>query len=696
MSSPPPRPAWRPDFEIAILCALPVEADAVLSIFDEDWDENADGQPYDKAVGDPNAYTTGLVGRHNVVLAHLGNMGNVSSASAAASFRWSFPNIKLALIVGILGVVPFDPKETGITRKTERVLGDVIISEGVVQYDFGRQYSNRFVVKNTLRDAYGRPNLEIRSLLAKLKSKTYRKRLQQKMAEYLKLLEIKDGLEYKYPGKEFDVLFPLGYRHIADDKECDVCCDKSKPIKRTRLQQGLVNPMVHFGITLFVGPPKAVKAGPWHSQLQKNRNFVGRTELIDDLTGKRFIGDDDGHQRIAVTGLGGVGKTQLALKICFWVKENKPEWSVFWIQALSMASFEKSCRDIASLLYPDMVENQDAKELVKNHLSSVTAGYWLLVVDNIDNETLAGRGEEGIRDFFPRSNKGKILFTTRYRHIAHQLAQSEIINLERMVEGEAKELLSKSLVKKPSKNSEQDVFELLEFLTYLPLAITQAASYMNVTTVSVSQYIRLLRNTQGDMIKLLETECDDDNRDPKQTHAIVSTWVVSFEQIRKDRGAAKLLSLIAHIEFKAIPPSIFPSVGLESEQSMALGVLCGYSFLTEQGNGATYDMHRLVHFALQIWVKRQCNSREQRQDVLVHRERIFSTDKWGEREKWRQTLPHVLKAVQSDGKDKDSWQEENNLGYWAGRCLMAEAAPRWAHAIPAEVPLYWPAPGSTA
>lgn len=68
------------------------------------------------------------------------------------------------------------------------------------------------------------------------------------MAEYLKLLEIKDGLEYKYPGKEFDVLFPLGYRHIADDKECDVCCDKSKPIKRTRLQQGLVNPMVHFGI----------------------------------------------------------------------------------------------------------------------------------------------------------------------------------------------------------------------------------------------------------------------------------------------------------------------------------------------------------------------------------------------------------------------------------------------------------------
>ncbi|TLS20402.1 uncharacterized protein PpBr36_11190 [Pyricularia pennisetigena] len=223
-----------------------------------------------------------------------------------------------------------------------------------------------------------------------------------------------------------------------------------------------------------------------------------------------------------------------------------------------------------------------------------------------------------------------------------------------------------------SWHSEQNVFELLEFLTYLPLAIIQAASYMNVTTVSVSEYTRLLKNTPGDMIKLLETEWEDNNRDPKQTHAIVSTWVVSFEQIRKSPGAAKLLSFIAHIEFKAIPSSMLPLIGLESEQSMALGVLCGYSFLTEQGNGTTYYMHRLVHFALQIWVKRQVNAREQRQDVLIHLERTFSTDKWEEREKWRQSLPHVLKAVQNDGKNKNSWQEESNLGYWAARCLMAD------------------------
>ncbi|KAH9436474.1 hypothetical protein MCOR02_000148 [Pyricularia oryzae] len=330
-----------------------------------------------------------------------------------------------------------------------------------------------------------------------------------------------------------------------------------------------------------------MKAGPWHSQLYKNRNFVGRTELINDLTGKRFLGNNHAHQRIALSGLGGVGKTQLALEIAFWVKDNMPGWSVFWIQALSMASFEKSCREIAKLLSPNWVEQDDARELVKKHLNSVAAGHWLLVVDNIDDETLSGRGEEGIRDFIPRSDRGQVLFTTRYRRIAHQLAQNEIINLEQMNQDEAKELLSNSLVTKPPEDAEQTVFELLEFLTYLPLAIVQAASYMNVTTASVSQYIHLLRNTPGDMTKLLETEWEDDSRDPKQTHAIISTWAVSFEQIRKSMGAAKLLSFIAHIEFKAIPPSILPSVGLESEQSMALGVLCGYSFLTKQGNSAT-------------------------------------------------------------------------------------------------------------
>ncbi|KAK2774833.1 nb-arc and tpr domain protein [Colletotrichum kahawae] len=121
----PNRPKSRQDFRIAIICALALEVDAIEALFDTHWDEN--GPPYDKARQDPNAYSTGSIGRHNVVLAHMPGMGKANAARVATFFRVSFPNITLALIVGICGAVPFIPGSGD-----EIVLGDVIISDGIV------------------------------------------------------------------------------------------------------------------------------------------------------------------------------------------------------------------------------------------------------------------------------------------------------------------------------------------------------------------------------------------------------------------------------------------------------------------------------------------------------------------------------------------------------------------------------------
>jgi nucleoside phosphorylase len=147
----PPCPASHADFTIAIICALPLEADAVLALFDDCWDD--EGPPYDKAVGDPNAYSTGTIGRHNFVLTHMAGMGNTGAATAASSCKMSFPSIKLTLVVGVCGAVPF------VSGGEEIVLGDVIVSDGLVQYDFGRRIPERFERKDTLLDSLGRSNL---------------------------------------------------------------------------------------------------------------------------------------------------------------------------------------------------------------------------------------------------------------------------------------------------------------------------------------------------------------------------------------------------------------------------------------------------------------------------------------------------------------------------------------------------------
>ncbi|KAK3934880.1 hypothetical protein QBC46DRAFT_272934, partial [Diplogelasinospora grovesii] len=53
---------------------------------------------------------------------------------------------------------------------------------------------------------------------------------------------------------------------------------------------------------------------------------------------------------VALVGLGGVGKTQVALELAYWARENHPEHSIFWVPALSGATFEQAYAEIAKKL----------------------------------------------------------------------------------------------------------------------------------------------------------------------------------------------------------------------------------------------------------------------------------------------------------------------------------------------------------
>ncbi|OJJ71729.1 hypothetical protein ASPBRDRAFT_30126 [Aspergillus brasiliensis CBS 101740] len=224
--SVPPRPASRRNFEIAIICALTVEQDAVHALFDHYWDDK--GPAYSKHPCDPNAYSCGAIGRHNVVLVHMPSMGKASAAAVAAHCRVSFPNLKLALIVGICGALPF------MNTDQEIIMGDVIIGDGIIQYDFGRQYPDRFVRRNTLLDSLGRPSPEIRAHLAKLKSRRGRAALLHAMDTHLRFLQSDPQFKesYQYPGTEQDVLYKP---------------ESNIAVSRRRLQQTRPEPCVHFG-----------------------------------------------------------------------------------------------------------------------------------------------------------------------------------------------------------------------------------------------------------------------------------------------------------------------------------------------------------------------------------------------------------------------------------------------------------------
>lgn len=263
MMTPSP-PHDRRGFEIALICALRVEYDAVLAIFDKFWED--EDRTYGQASGDDGTYTTGVIGQHNVVLAYMPGMGKVNASGVAASLRSSFNGIKLALIVGICGGASF-----GIDNKDDIYLGDIIISNALIQYDFGRQNPKGFEEKDTLEDRLGRPTQKIRSILAKLKTYHYRQKLQDNITAYLTVVQQKMP-EAKHPGFETDRLYEPSYLHkhpeLVIGGACDICnngnnqicpvalkmncdelgCEKARLVFRNRSTDGGEHkPTVHFG-----------------------------------------------------------------------------------------------------------------------------------------------------------------------------------------------------------------------------------------------------------------------------------------------------------------------------------------------------------------------------------------------------------------------------------------------------------------
>ncbi|KAM0187038.1 hypothetical protein ACHAPI_011356 [Fusarium lateritium] len=211
-------PADRKSFRVAIVCALPREADAVTLLFDQFWDEERD--PFGRVDGDTNTYITGRIGQHHVVLAVLPNMGTNNAAAATASLRSSYTGLKLAILVGICGGIPR-------IADFDAFLGDVVVSKTIVQYDYGRQYPGHFAVKNTVEDSLGRANKDIRTLLAVFETELMRERLQVEASRHLERLQEaakkkRRRANYQYPGAKEDKLFSPTYAH-KHRGWCNVC-----------------------------------------------------------------------------------------------------------------------------------------------------------------------------------------------------------------------------------------------------------------------------------------------------------------------------------------------------------------------------------------------------------------------------------------------------------------------------------------
>ncbi|KAJ5762816.1 purine and uridine phosphorylase [Penicillium manginii] len=224
-------------------------------------------------------------------------MGTAAVAGSAASLRTSYPALQIAFLVGICG---------GSPSIQTAFLGDVVISDGVLQYRLGRQYPGGFVMKGMSEGNVHAPNKEIRGLIAYFKTEAGIRELEDGSAHHLKVLQDESvrrnyKTSYQYPGFVEDKLFESAYSHKHRDlslcklcfRDADLCdvatqhpcselgCDESKLVPRAQLGsvegQRLAQAKAR-GPAIFIGRVASgdtvMKSGEHRDKIAKEHSIV--------------------------------------------------------------------------------------------------------------------------------------------------------------------------------------------------------------------------------------------------------------------------------------------------------------------------------------------------------------------------------------------------------------------------------------
>ncbi|KAL7935748.1 heterokaryon incompatibility protein domain-containing protein [Trichoderma chlorosporum] len=403
-----------------------------------------------------------------------------------------------------------------------------------------------------------------------------------------------------------------------------------------------------------------VRSCIWMVPFERNPAFTSRETDLKRIRQMLFAGQQT--SRVAISGLGGVGKTQLALELAYRIMTEYKDCSIIWIPTTNKESLEQAYFNAAVKLGISSPEdtNADAKKLVQDHLSNKSAGRWLLIFDNADDVSLftdsSSREAGRLIDYIPRSVHGSVVFTTRDKRTAVRLAGRNVVEISEMNEVDGKQLLAKYLVNQDLM-SQGDVTALLDQLMYLPLAIVQAAVYINANGIGLDDYLSLLKEQEEDVIDLLSEDFEDERRYQDLKNPIATTWLISFQQIRqRDPLAADYLSFMACVDAKDIPVSLLPPAESRKREIEAIGTLQGYSFIAKRSSGSAVTIHRLVHLAMRNWLQREGLLSQWTSKTIVRLAEMMEYREDGLRT-WRPFMPHAHYVLGSRyAVDDDEWK----------------------------------------
>jgi tetratricopeptide (TPR) repeat protein/DNA-binding XRE family transcriptional regulator len=388
----------------------------------------------------------------------------------------------------------------------------------------------------------------------------------------------------------------------------------------------------------------------WHVPYRRNPFFTGREECLAYLHAQ-LEAEHGGTPSIqAISGLGGIGKTQLALEYAYRYRHDYT--AVVWVQADTAERLQSELAALASLLHLPEQQAQDQEQAVRavkrwfaEHAN------WLLILDNVEDITL-------VSTTIP-AESGHVLLTTRAQASG---ACARHMNLETMSLDEgvlfllrrAKMLGGGTPLEQADDMLQEQARAIVRELDGLPLALDQAGAYIEETGCSLSGYLDRYHVRRADLLNRRGRLTTD------HPQSVSTALALSYEQVeRTNEAAAELLRFCAFLDPDGIPEELIaegaaflgPLLGPVAADRLAcdeaVAVLRSYSLVQRHAESSTLTTHRLVQVVLKDRMDEDTR-REWAERALRAVHRVFPRE--AAIETWplcQRYLPHAQCCIQS-------------------------------------------------
>ena len=263
----------------------------------------------------------------------------------------------------------------------------------------------------------------------------------------------------------------------------------------------------------------------------RNRCFCGRDRELEAIVAQ-LKNTPKGCIHSAICGLGGVGKTSLAVEF-LWQNDKEYPGGIFWISGENNNHFQRSVGEMARQI--GTFENDFDKSLSRTlDWLRKRDDLWCLVVDNLDELEMSTEMRKLLTGHWKYMARGHIIITTR-REVSEIGEETGIdeqccIDLKCLTEEEGIQFLRLRTGK--DQGEEKDLRQLVGELGGLPLALDQAGAYIRWVKQSIKEYMKKYEKQRLQLLEKRKAQQFVENTPPERL-AVHTTWLLNFDHIRQ-------------------------------------------------------------------------------------------------------------------------------------------------------------------